>query len=160
MPPRASGYHVDAPTTPPSGLLLRHDDEVPAVDADQDEAPRVVDERAAEAIATIGAELMRQAEERGWCTEYDEVISALNERLPEEYRLPRRERRHAATFTVTETITRHVTLGGRAHSAEEFRERVTGITDLTVIRDLYCAYGTTEQEWNNLARSQVTVTLG
>ena len=129
-----------------------------ALDADQDEAPRVVDERAAEAIATIGAELMRQAEARDWCSEYDEVISALNERLPEEYRLPRRERRQRMTFTVTETITRGVTLSGMAYSAEEFQERVTGITDIGELRRMYIESGGSERLWDSSASYSTTVT--
>lgn len=122
------------------------------------ETAAVVDPRAVAAIATIGAALIHEANDRGWCSEYDEVISALNERLPEEYRLPRRERRQRMTFTVTETITRGVTLSGMAYSAEEFQERVTGITDIGELRRMYIESGGSERLWDSHASYSTTVT--
>lgn len=54
-------------------------------------------------IATIGESLISEANDREWCSEYDEIVDKINRSLTVE--LPLREREHTVTVTVTLEIT-------------------------------------------------------
>ena len=70
-------------------------------------AIRRVRETAANAVSTIGAELMAEADNRGWCSEYDRFVERLNDTLPDEYQLPVRvsDRTVHLTYSVTIEVT-------------------------------------------------------
>lgn len=55
------------------------------------------------AIRMIGEALREEAEERDWCSEYDEFVKKLNERLPNGVELPTRQREFRVSFVVTAT---------------------------------------------------------
>lgn len=61
--------------------------------------------QANEAIGIIGERLLEEAEKRGWCSEFDEIIDEVNAKLPAPFQLPVRERDFNVSWTETYTIT-------------------------------------------------------
>lgn len=51
------------------------------------------------AVEMIGEALIEEAQRRGWCSEYDDFVEKLNDRLPLGYELPTREREFEVTLT-------------------------------------------------------------
>jgi hypothetical protein len=67
-------------------------------------------------IGLIGETLMREADDRGWCDAYDEVIDRLNEKLYVE--LPTRTKEYDVTVTYTVVMRKTV----EAKSEEDAQE--------------------------------------
>ncbi len=66
-------------------------------------------------IATIGSALLREAEDRDWCQDYDQVIDELNQRLT--VPLPERERAWDVSFDVRVTV--HLSHARNADAARD-----------------------------------------
>lgn len=95
---------------------------------------RSLTERLAEArrrhesdIRTIGERLIEEAEERGWCSEYDEIIEDVNRSLVVE--LPHREREYVVQVATTVYATVAVTARNEAE-AEDALDRLEVLNQL------------------------------
>lgn len=63
-------------------------------------------QQAHQAIAIIGERLIQEAEERGWCDEFDKIIDEVNESLPGVFELPtRRKPRRKVRVSISTTVT-------------------------------------------------------
>lgn len=71
-------------------------------------------------VQTIGHELIREATERGWCAEYDEFVTGLNENLY--ISLPLREKEYTVTRVYKVTVTTNVTVLGDNAIEDEIPE--------------------------------------
>lgn len=92
-------------------------------------------------IIVIGDALIAEATNRGWCSEYDEIIERLNLRLHRS--LPERESEYEVTWTETYTVTvsRSGTYTARdADGAVEYAQEDEGDTTYDITRALE-AYG-------------------
>lgn len=80
-------------------------------DTARDEAQR--------AIAAIGDRLIQESNDRGWCSEFDEIIDDVNSNLPGWLQLPTREREYEVTWTETYyvTVNRSTTVTARNEDA-------------------------------------------
>ena len=67
----------------------------------------------------VGSALNREADNRGWCSEYDDIVDSVNNDLPGPYMLPERAREYEVTWTETYTVkvSRSATI--RAKSEDE-----------------------------------------
>lgn len=72
-------------------------------------------EDARKAIYIIGDRLVTESEQRGWCSEFDEIIDEVNETLPHWLQLPTRAREFNVTWTeeYSVTVRRHATITAR-----------------------------------------------
>lgn len=61
--------------------------------------------QAQRAIYIIGERLLTEADDRGWCAEFDEIIDDVNANLPSYLQLPTRSKDYTVTWTETYTIT-------------------------------------------------------
>lgn len=64
---------------------------------------RQAEQRHEQDIERIGSRLNEEAESRGWCTEFDDIVRELNGRLHVE--LPLRTKTYEVTYDVTVTVT-------------------------------------------------------
>ena len=64
------------------------------------------------AIQFIGERLIREAEDRDWCDEFDRFVESVNNEIPSRFALPTRRREYEVTWseTVTVTVDRSVTV--------------------------------------------------
>lgn len=74
-------------------------------------------------IQTIGNRLMREAEHRGWCSDYDDVVESLNQNLNVE--LPVRAKDYDVTETYTVTIRRTVSARDEDDAAEQVQNDIS-----------------------------------
>ena len=74
------------------------------------------------AIEIIGERLIKEAEDRGWCDDFDRIISDVNEMLPGSFALPEREKEYEVSWkeTILVTLDRSVTV--RARNEDEARD--------------------------------------
>lgn len=78
------------------------------IDYNREEWVKRADEKeaaAVKAIQIIGERLLQEAENRGWCSEFDEIIDDVNCSLPGWLQLPTREREYEVTWTETYYVT-------------------------------------------------------
>jgi hypothetical protein len=61
--------------------------------------------QAFDAIRIIGERLIRESNDRGWCSEFDEIIDDVNASLPGPFALPTRERDFVVSWTEQYTVT-------------------------------------------------------
>jgi hypothetical protein len=81
-----------------------------------------VRQQAHDAIRIIGERLLQEADRRGWCDEFDQIIDEVNGELPGPYELPIREKEYEVTWTETFTVTVHRSATYTAKSAEDAEE--------------------------------------
>ena len=69
-------------------------------------------QKARDAIQFIGDRLIQEAENRGWCDDFDRFVESVNNELPNRFMLPTRQHEYEVTWTeiVTVTVDRSVTV--------------------------------------------------
>jgi hypothetical protein len=83
-----------------------------------------------EAVAfseVIGQRLIQESDDRGWCSEFDDIINEVNESLPSHLQLPLRQREYLVTWTeeVTISVSRSTVVNASDEdSAEEYAREV------------------------------------
>lgn len=65
---------------------------------------RSLRDEVAGSIDLIGSALLEEAENRGWCSEYDDFVDGLNDRLGSRFQLPVRRMDRTITLTYSVTI--------------------------------------------------------
>ena len=81
------------------------------------------------AMKIIGDRLIEEAESRGWCAEFDEIIEEVNAELPSGWELPTRKREYEVQVTVTGKITTTTTVTVEASSEQAARDMVNEDTE-------------------------------
>lgn len=76
------------------------------------------------ALQIVGQRLLDEAEQRGWCAEFDEIIDDVNSELPAGFELPTRVRNFVVEVTVTGTHTTTTTVTVEAKSEDEAQSMV------------------------------------
>jgi len=76
------------------------------------------------ALGVIGMRLIEEAENRGWCTEFDEIIDEVNAALPDGWELPERKREFTIEIEVTGTIRTTTSVTVEAKTEDEAREMI------------------------------------
>jgi hypothetical protein len=89
-------------------------------------------------VAAIGARLLEEAEDRGWCAEFDEVVDSLNAVLRVE--LPLRVRAWAASFDLRVSVRIE-----RARNEDDARAQAATIAD-QIERAVYGMVAVTESD--------------
>ena len=79
-------------------------------DQARDEARRAMD--------MIGERLIQESNDRGWCSEFDDLIDQANSNLPGWLQLPERTREFDVSWTETYTLTVHRSICVEAKSAD------------------------------------------
>lgn len=92
-------------------------------------------------IALIGERLIFEADQRGWCEQYDEVIDDLNTKLHVDLPLRQREYEVAVSFTVRMNVT--VT----ADSPEAAQSDATDMIEYELGRLDYCSDFECHDDW-------------
>ena len=91
-----------------------------------------VNQQAYDAIRIIGERLLREAEDRGWCAEFDKIIDEVNLALPDRFALPTRVKEYELTWTETYTVTVHrsatYTASDEGSAIEMARSEEDGVT--------------------------------
>lgn len=77
--------------------------------------------RHAEDVSTIGEALLSEAESRGWCSDFDEIVDGLNGRLSVE--LPTRTREYVVSVPVTFYVSVPVTARSEEDAQDEADDR-------------------------------------
>lgn len=75
-----------------------------------------------EAVQIIGETLMQEAENRGWCSEYDGVVDEINSVLPAGLALPTREQDYTVDWTEVVVVRVPRSMTFTARSAEDALE--------------------------------------
>ena len=75
--------------------------------------------QAIDAIQTIGQRLIDEANRRGWCSQYDEIIEEVNTDLPSWLELPVRQSDYIVSWTEEHIVTVSRSMTVTATSAEE-----------------------------------------
>lgn len=84
------------------------------------------------AIEMIGERLIQESNDRGWCSEFDDLIDQANSDLPGWLQLPTREREYEVTWTETYYVTVHRSTTVDARNAEHAIELVG---DMDIVGD-------------------------
>jgi hypothetical protein len=93
------------------------------VDRDNNKSMRIEGRQKHERdITLIGEALLKEADDRDWCSAYDDFIEELNESLSVE--LKRREHEYEVEIEVTQKRTQRVTVTVTAQSEEDARETI------------------------------------
>ena len=71
------------------------------------------------AVEIIGNRLIREAEARDWCSDFDRIVDEVNCGLPGSYALPLREKEYEVTWTQTVTVTVDCSATFTARSASD-----------------------------------------
>lgn len=79
-----------------------------------------IHKKANDAINLIGNRLLQEAEDRQWCSEFDEIIEDVNQHLPAEFRLPARTKDYSVSWTETYTVTVRRTESASEVTSPEF----------------------------------------
>lgn len=72
-----------------------------------------------ESMETISRRLHEEAEYRGWCGEFDDIIDEVNDLLPGPHYLDKREHEYEVSWEETYTVTVYRTASYTAHSADD-----------------------------------------
>lgn len=81
------------------------------------------------AMSLISERLIEEANNRGWCSEYDHIVERINESLPGWLQLDEREGEYEVTWTETYTITIDRTATVTARDAETAADMVADDPD-------------------------------
>lgn len=73
-------------------------------------------------LEIIGERLIQEAENRGWCEEFDRIIDEVNDELPGAFALPMRQHEYEVTWTQTVTVNVDMSATFTARSEEEAEE--------------------------------------
>jgi hypothetical protein len=85
--------------------------------------------RAADAIRHIGESLIVEAENRGWCDEYDSFVEALNDSLPPDLMLPVRLKEYEVEIQIDISHTVYQTVSVMATSQDEANRMIENDAD-------------------------------
>lgn len=126
---RFASYEEVAPTPEPEPDVDALKLAVSALTTEKEQLERDLDSARTQLHAyaadadTIGTMLMDEAENRGWCDEYDEFVDSINTRLTTIH-LPEREQEYEVEVSGTATIGWSHTVTVTARSAEDAVQRV------------------------------------
>lgn len=81
-----------------------------------------ISEKAWKCLEIIGERLIQEAENRGWCEEFDRIIDEVNDELPGAFALPMRQHEYEVTWTQTVTVNVDMSATFTARSEEEAEE--------------------------------------
>jgi hypothetical protein len=104
VPKRAHNYLCETTDLQLGELINIYVSEARAADAWM-ERHDTIRQQAFDAIRIIGERLIQESEARSWCSEFDQIISEVNDALPGPFMLPVREREYEVTWTETYTVT-------------------------------------------------------
>lgn len=76
-------------------------------------------QQAYSALEIIGERLIQESEDRGWCDEFDRIISEVNESLPGPFALPEREKEYEVSWTETVMVRIDRSITVRARNVDE-----------------------------------------
>lgn len=97
--------------------------------------------RHTEDINTIGERLIHEADQRGWCEQYDEVIEDLNKTLHVDLPLRQREYEVSVSFTV------HMNVTVTADSPEAAQSDANDMIEYELNRLDYCTDFSCDDNW-------------
>lgn len=106
----------------------------------------------------IGDRLNQEAENRGWCDEFDSIIDEVNDDLPGGFQLPTREKEFEVTWTQTVTVTVDCSATFTARNADEAREMAENYEDAVDAESIVAAvrYGNYEEDYGGAGGFDVT----
>ena len=109
-------------------------------------------------IEIIGERLNQEAENRGWCDEFDSIIDEVNSNLPGGFQLPTREKEFDVTWTQTVTVTVDCSATFTARDADEAREMAENWEDAVDAESIIAAvrYGNYEEDYDGADNFDVT----
>lgn len=106
------------------------------------------------AIETIGEVLIKQAESREWCDEFDDLTDDVNEKLPSWLQLMKRSKEYIVTWTenVTVSVRRSITLTSSSEECAEddAKELADGIELYEIQGALNCGGWSSDEDFDDV----------
>jgi hypothetical protein len=106
------------------------------------------------AIETIGECLIEQADNRGWCEQFDELTDDVNEKLPSWLQLMKRSKEYLVAWTETVTVqvrrSMTVTSGSEECAEEDAREMADGVELYEVQDAINCGQWQSDEDFDDV----------
>jgi hypothetical protein len=106
------------------------------------------------AIETIGEVLIEQADNRGWCEQFDELTDDVNEKLPSWLQLMKRSKEYLVSWTETVTVqvrrSMTVTSSSEECAEEDARELANGVELYEVQDAINCGQWQSDEDFDDV----------